>query len=218
MTAQRMGDGSVKAAAWVMKEESYPADMMAAYGGDESVLKSKILEDFQDWAPEMRKWIEVGARFRPWPLYELPIGEFWEHKRGFSLVGDAASLMTPFAGEGVNKAMKDALELAEAIEGALKGEANGDVDEAVRKYEQDMFPRATKYQQRTMQNKQAMFRKNGAVDFMVTMVDVVAQELGYDLNRGWLAWVPFRTTMWCWARFWQALGQGNTMARRILSR
>ncbi|KAK7902576.1 hypothetical protein LTR67_002222 [Exophiala xenobiotica] len=218
MTAQRMGDGSVKAAAWVMKEESYPADTMAAYGGDESVLKGKVLEDFQDWAPEMRKWIEVGARFRPWPLYELPIGEFWEHKRGFSLVGDAASLMTPFAGEGVNKAMKDALELAEAIEGALKGEANGDVDEAVRKYEQDMFPRATKYQQRTMQNKQAMFRKNGAVDFMVAMVDVVAQELGYDLNRGWLAWVPFRTAMWCWARFWQVLGQGRTMARATLSR
>lgn len=49
------------------------------------------------------------------PLYMLPVGAAWAHKPGVTIVGDAAHLMCPWAGEGVNLAMCDALMLAKVI-------------------------------------------------------------------------------------------------------
>jgi 2-polyprenyl-6-methoxyphenol hydroxylase-like FAD-dependent oxidoreductase len=200
LSAQRMGDESIKVGMWLKKEgpegESWPADMRAAYGDDEEKLKHKILEDFHDWTPKQRQFVKVATRFRPWPLYELPVGEFWEHKKGYTLIGDASSLMTPFAGEGVNKAMRDSLELAARLEDALT--ANGDVDEAVRKYEENMFPRAKKWQTATMRNKHGMFSKEGPVTFLVGMIDDIAEEMGKDLSKGVLRWIPIKSMMWCY--------------------
>ena len=197
LTAQRMGDGSIKVGMWIKKEgaegESWPKDIMSAYSDNEEKLKEKILENFPDWTPLQRKFVKVATKFRPWPLYELPVGEFWEHKKGYTLIGDAASLMTPFAGEGVNKAMKDCLELADQLEKALDGD--GDIDEAVRGYEQTMFPRAQNIQTKTMRNKQGLFSKEGPVNFLVGMVDDIAEELGKDLSKGFLSWIPFKTML-----------------------
>lgn len=62
--------------------------------------------------------------------------------------------MTPFGGEGVNKAMKDALELAQLIEKSQDANDDLTLDRAVLLYEQRMFPRAAKVQATTMLNKQ----------------------------------------------------------------
>jgi 2-polyprenyl-6-methoxyphenol hydroxylase-like FAD-dependent oxidoreductase len=60
----------------------------------------------------------------------------WESVPGMTLVGDAAHLAIT-NGEGVNLAMVDSLKLASKI--AEHGTEN--LDQAVREYEADMFPR-----------------------------------------------------------------------------
>ncbi|KAI1619499.1 salicylate hydroxylase [Exophiala viscosa] len=215
-TAQRMGDESVRIAAWVMKDEKYASDVVAKYGKDEDALKQEILGNFADWSPDILRWTQASHGFVAWPLFELPVGQFWEHKKGYTMIGDAASLMTPFAGEGVNKAMKDALELAEALEVALKSDR--DIDEAVKNYEQAMFPRATKYQQCTLRNKNALCTENSAVNVLVAFVDMVAEEMGYDLQKGWLAWVPVKTMMYYYASSRQTLGQSSKTLRSLFRR
>ena len=77
------------------------------------------------------------ASFTPRPLYMLPVENKWETKQGVTLIGDAAHLMSPFAGEGVNLAMFDATELALAIT------STNDLTESVHDFEQKMFARAT---------------------------------------------------------------------------
>ncbi|OAA53713.1 salicylate hydroxylase [Cordyceps fumosorosea ARSEF 2679] len=82
-------------------------------------------------------------------LYALPHGTSWKHRRGLTVVGDAAHVMLP-NGEGVNQAMLDATLLAEAVAAAWE-EAAGDVcrfgevlSPRVREFEADMVQRAVK--------------------------------------------------------------------------
>lgn len=42
----------------------------------------------------------------------LPVGFKWERKTNVTLIGDAAHVMSPFAGKGVNMTMYDDLNLA----------------------------------------------------------------------------------------------------------
>lgn len=81
-------------------------------------------------------------------------------------MGDAASLATPFSGEGVNKAMKNCLELAELIEKSQDPNDDLALDQAVPRYEQLMSPRAEKLQVTTMRIREIFFGPDAPIVFV----------------------------------------------------
>ena len=204
LTGQRMGDESIKIGCFLRDEKTYPQTLMEQY--DTEGVQRKILDRFDDWAPCLRDWIRCSdpESIQSWSLYELPVGHEWEHKKGFTLLGDAAHLMTPFAGEGVNAAMKDALELSEAITQSLRN--NGEMDAAVERYEDDMFPRAATVQAETMTNKTYMFQEDAPLGLMMKMLQVVAETEPSTMTKI-LSLLPVRVAIYCCLWLWLGAGR-----------
>ncbi|KAK5079363.1 hypothetical protein LTR64_002214 [Lithohypha guttulata] len=108
------------------------------------------------------------------PLYVLPPGHRWEHQTGVTVIGDAAHVMLPFAAEGVNLAMRDALDVADVIIKATET-AKGDrarfhrlLDLSIEGYEVQMAERAKEKADEADQNARMMF---GFEDGATAMAD-----------------------------------------------
>lgn len=134
----------------------------------DTARKQYVERYFSDVGEDLRRVVlECKDELTPRPLYELPVGFTWPHRSGVTLIGDAAHVMTPFAGVGVNTGMTDALVLGREIIAAAK-EVKG-LDEAVQSYEKEMFGRAEKYMHKTEQGKHNHFSADGAKVFAERM-------------------------------------------------
>ena len=136
LIAQLNGGGHIRAYAALR----VAPDWMETCGidfSDPAAARAGLLALFEGWSPDLLALLtDCEDSFIPRPLNTLPIGHRWDHRPGLTLIGDAAHLMSPFSGEGVNLAMRDAHDLALAITGSK------DWDAAVRDFEAVMFARA----------------------------------------------------------------------------
>jgi 2-polyprenyl-6-methoxyphenol hydroxylase and related FAD-dependent oxidoreductases len=129
---------------------------------------------FASWSDEIKHLLTVTLNEQPadaeivaYPMHMLPLTPYpHTHMRGIVLVGDAAHLMTPFAGKGVNIAMADSLSLAEQLEYLAVGRSStmslyDALDEAIVGYEEVAHPRAEKAMNLTWHNLLLSYGGNG---------------------------------------------------------
>lgn len=163
---QRMGDGSFRSYASLCKPETFLRDCKLDWAANPKLAKEQFVSRyFDDCGTDLKRAIlESNDTVIPRTLYQLPVGVKWNSRPGVTLLGDAAHLMTPFAGVGVNAAMMDSLSLAEAIIASL-AEGNGkNLAHAVKDYETIMFPRGEMFAQKTMGNIKKHFGAGGSQD------------------------------------------------------
>ncbi|ADB38347.1 monooxygenase FAD-binding protein [Spirosoma linguale DSM 74] len=131
---------------------------------DKAQLLTWFKEKYADWSPF---WYELFASaetpFIPRPIYCMPLDQSWEAQPNLTMLGDAAHVMPPFAGEGVNMAMLDGLELSEC----LTSDEYATVQEAISVYERNMRKRAAVVAQESLENGERMHDKNA----LSTMLD-----------------------------------------------
>lgn len=99
------------------------------------------------WEPLFREAVSMIWR----PLLVCPADQHWKPNPNITLIGDAAHVMPPYAGEGVNMAMLDALVLSKFL---LGEDTPGD---AIAAYEAEMFSRMRSMTEDTMLNTEIFY-------------------------------------------------------------
>jgi 2-polyprenyl-6-methoxyphenol hydroxylase-like FAD-dependent oxidoreductase len=199
--SQQLGTGDLGVTTWSSSDE----DSIARINADldrPDIIKEQLKQDRKGWAPKLLEFIDAAdGPLVPRKLYQLPVGSKWDNRAGVTLMGDAAHLMTPFAGEGVNLAMTDAMQLSSAISKAVEIGTPEALKEGIKAYEEDMFIRATKVQKLTHKMMSLMFFTPNAPEETIEnwIIAAASDSVPRILLPGFKLLVY--TYFWVWKRF-----------------
>ena len=138
----------------------------------------QMLDWFKRYYPEWDAiWFELfenaATPFIPRRIMCMPFDQSWKSLPNLTIIGDAAHVMPPFAGEGANMAMLDALELSECLE----SENFPTTGEAITAFETAMRSRAAVAAKASVDNGEKMHKR----DALRRMLDFFE---GTKQNRG----------------------------------
>lgn len=121
--------------------------------GNRNELLTWFKEKYSGW---VAVWGELFEKTElpviPRPIYCMPLDQSWQSLPNLTMLGDAAHVMPPFAGEGVNMAMQDALDLSEY----LVSDQYSTIHEAIKMYEDKMLKRASAAARESLDNGEMM--------------------------------------------------------------
>lgn len=171
---QRNGDGRTRVYLALSVQEDWVKTCNIPFDNP-TIAREHFLDIFKDWNDDLKNLIiNCDDSFWPRPIYTLPINHEWKSKGTITLLGDAAHVMSPFAGEGANLAMQDGAELALAIKKALETKTfSGPISE----YENAMFERSSKAAKESADNLKLFMQPNG-------FKDALALFASFDQMRG----------------------------------
>lgn len=139
-------DGSVHFGVSFKANEDWVLNNGIDFEDNASVI-AFLNKKFENWNDDYKKFFAASTDFSGLPLRLFSLEEPWKQHSNITLVGDAAHLMPPFAGEGVNMGLMDAYQLTENL-------TNGEFEtlqEAIDDYEEKMRGYALEAQRTTYQ-------------------------------------------------------------------
>ncbi|WP_158798752.1 NAD(P)/FAD-dependent oxidoreductase [Pedobacter sp. L105] len=156
------GNGDLGFYASFKPDENWATDSGLDFS-DRAQLLTWFKKEYADWS---NIWYELFDNAImpavPRRIYCMPLDQTWEPLTNLTLLGDAAHVMPPFAGEGANTSMFDALELSEC----LSSDQYPTLREAIADYENSMRQRAAKAAKQSLDNANLM-HSDGALDKML---------------------------------------------------
>lgn len=161
------GNGDIGFYASLKTDESWAVNNGLDYSDNMQIL-AWFKKEYPEWSDV---WFELFENatppFIPRPIYSIPLDQTWESRSNLTMLGDAAHVMPPFAGEGANMAMLDALELSES----LTSDRHPNLQEAISFYEANMRERAAAAAKASLENGVLMHAEN-ALTVMLHMFNM----------------------------------------------
>ncbi|WP_158826648.1 FAD-dependent oxidoreductase [Mucilaginibacter lacusdianchii] len=169
------GDGSLSFYTGCKVSENWIKESGIDFNNKQQVLQW-FKHAFSSWSNVWQElFLSDDLWFIPRPQYHYPLNQHWEPIANLTMIGDAAHRMPPYAGEGVNMAMQDAMELATH----LTSNEYATVKEAIAAYEKQMLERASAITKITLDST-AMMHGEDAVNKLLDMFKGTEQE--YNRN------------------------------------
>lgn len=164
--ASSKGDGTLSVLIGIKTLENWAVDSGIDFK-DNSSVAAWFKKEFAEWNQDWQEIFESDAlTVIPRPMYHFPVDQYWKPMSNLTMIGDAAHRIPPYAGEGANQALADALELYEAL---CRGEFNS-MEEAVASFEDKMRKRMEDITEDTLRMTDALHSSNN-LSFLLDFFD-----------------------------------------------